>query len=756
MRQAVTGGAYQAHSVIASAQRSVNLFSEPLPENLGEPAKATDYPTPGIRLLSVIGGGPIRGVRQATNGACYVVSGSEVYSVNTTSWVGTSLGLITPGLTTPVSMQDNSLDLVIVDGTSSGWKVNLASNTMQPIVQSGVLHPATMTTVEPVQTDIARYTKFTPTFDGTVISVTVSLQTGYVGNLKCAIFEDTGGQPGLELVSAADRTNPTTGDNTFLFFDPPAIMPPTVIAGTSYWVGFDSDTGTGAWNVDGGGIGAYSHTVYAAFPANSPMVIAATPVVCSLAMESDPGGLFVGADRVDYLDEVLIFNKPNTPQFYWSLPLSVTFDPLAQDFINKDNYPDLVMTQIVAKREIWVIGERTTQIYYDKGQTGITEIRFDEVQSVFVDHGTVAKYSVAGYDNGVFWITRDRQGQGFVVMGAGYQTKRVSTYAIEAEIAGYARIDDAIGYCYQLAGHTFYVLTFPTADKTWVHDITTGLWHEWLWIDTNGEEHRHRSNCFAPVDATLVVGDWQNGNLYALDNRVFTDNGQPIKRVRSFPHILKDGKRVFYRQFLADIDAGTSTAVAPGALTLLDASFTAPDGTTLGDYTSDVGGGWTAIGGEATGEIEDNRLVGSGGDALYQSAATPPTADYSVRYNVVPSSYDTVAADTSLWAIGRASGTGDGYKATVTADGTQYTLTLNVEGGATTASVVMGTLTSGIYTVWLVMRGSTIAAQVQRSQDGLWLRDDGTWQSSSGTTALQFTDTTYTAPGTIMVGGTWP
>lgn len=35
MKQALTGGAYQARSVIASAQRSVNLFSEPMPQGQG-------------------------------------------------------------------------------------------------------------------------------------------------------------------------------------------------------------------------------------------------------------------------------------------------------------------------------------------------------------------------------------------------------------------------------------------------------------------------------------------------------------------------------------------------------------------------------------------------------------------------------------------------------------------------------------------------------------------------------------------------
>ena len=80
---------------------------------------------------------------------------------------------------------------------------------------------------------------------------------------------------------------------------------------------------------------------------------------------------------------------------------------------------------------------------------------------VFVDHGIVAKYSPPVYDNSVFWLTRDRQGQGIVMMVAGYETKRVSTYAIEAEIAGYERISDAKAFATNSPAIAFYVLTFP-------------------------------------------------------------------------------------------------------------------------------------------------------------------------------------------------------------------------------------------------------------------------------------------------------
>ena len=48
----------------------------------------------------------------------------------------------------------------------------------------------------------------------------------------------------------------------------------------------------------------------------------------------------------------------------------------------------------------------------------------------------------------------------------------VSNRGIEQMINTFARIDDAIAYAYQKNGHSFYVLTFPTANKTLVYDAS--------------------------------------------------------------------------------------------------------------------------------------------------------------------------------------------------------------------------------------------------------------------------------------------
>ena len=51
----------------------------------------------------------------------------------------------------------------------------------------------------------------------------------------------------------------------------------------------------------------------------------------------------------------------------------------------------------------------------------------------------------------------------------------VSNHALEQALQSYSTISDAICFGYQDAGHQFYVMSFPTANKTWVFDTVETL-----------------------------------------------------------------------------------------------------------------------------------------------------------------------------------------------------------------------------------------------------------------------------------------
>lgn len=264
---------------------------------------------------------------------------------------------------------------------------------------------------------------------------------------------------------------------------------------------------------------------------------------------ADPA--FYGADRVDYVDGYFIFNKPGSQQFYISNYADIAFNSL--DIASKSTAPDKLASIAVMHREIWLFGEQTTEVWFN---TGATDFTFGRMPGVFIEHGCAAKHSVAKIDLALFWLSKDKQGQGLVFVGKNYQAERISTFALEAEFATYSRIDDAIGFTYLQNGHAFYVLTFPTANKTWCYDSSVGQWHQRAYLEADGSLSRHRMNCYSFNGANLV-GDWQTGQVYALDPNAYTDNGKPIIRIRSFPHAIgSDGNRIMYRQFIADMEVG--------------------------------------------------------------------------------------------------------------------------------------------------------------------------------------------------------
>jgi hypothetical protein len=280
----------------------------------------------------------------------------------------------------------------------------------------------------------------------------------------------------------------------------------------------------------------------------------------------DPTNTFVGATTLGFLDTFILWNLPGTNAFGSTLSNEVTFDALYT--AGKISYPDPLVGLAVCRREIFLLGALKSEIWFDAGNAGFP---FAELPGASFEHGCAAPYSIAQTDVSVFWLGQDLQGQGIVYMGSGYQCTRVSTHALEFAMQGYAKISDAIAYTYQQGGHVFYVLIFPTGNATWAYDISTGLWAQRCWTDANGNLNRDRSNCAAFINGVNVVGDWQNGTLYAMDQSVFTDTvGQvtgPISYIRTFPHISQgmlpngqlipaDGKRMKFSRFIADMECG--------------------------------------------------------------------------------------------------------------------------------------------------------------------------------------------------------
>jgi hypothetical protein len=268
---------------------------------------------------------------------------------------------------------------------------------------------------------------------------------------------------------------------------------------------------------------------------------------------------FPGAVTVCYLDGYFVFNQPNS-QLMWVTAILDGTNIDALDFASTEGSPDGLIAVASNFRELWAFGTNSIEVWYDVGGTGFP---LQRIQGAFNELGCAAPYSVAKMDNGLFWLGRDRRGQGIVYRANGYTGVRISTHAVEWQIQQYADMSDAIGYTYQQDGHSFYVLVFPSANTTWVYDAATQAWHERAGF-VDGQFTRHRSNCQMAFNNKIVVGDFENGKIYAFDLNDYSDNGSIQKWLRSW-RALPTGTNTLKRtaQHSLQLDAEAGLYLAP-------------------------------------------------------------------------------------------------------------------------------------------------------------------------------------------------
>lgn len=293
------------------------------------------------------------------------------------------------------------------------------------------------------------------------------------------------------------------------------------------------------------------------------MVNLATDVVTQI---TDPA--FYGADNVDFLNTYGILNRPGTNQFYITGSNEITFDAL--DFASAESNFENIVNFVVDHDELVFFKKTVTEIW--RG-TPNPDFPFARDKNASIELGCAARDSVARMDSTVFWLAQDSKGTGMVYRLNGYSPVRVSTDAIETAIAGYSTIADAKAFSYQQEGENFYVLTFPTANATWVYGAKSQMWHRRAYLNpASGNLDRYRANNHMYFGGQHIVGD-DNGNLYTLDLGYYLDGTDTMPAIRVGPHIAgQDYQWIMHDRLQIDIEAGVGTTTGQGSqpVALLD------------------------------------------------------------------------------------------------------------------------------------------------------------------------------------------
>jgi hypothetical protein len=259
---------------------------------------------------------------------------------------------------------------------------------------------------------------------------------------------------------------------------------------------------------------------------------------------------FPAATSCTFMDGYFVVTKASTGRFYISgLYDATSWDAL--DYATAEGNPDNLVRCFHTNNNLWLFGSDSTEVWYN---AGVADFPFVRIQGALIEDGLVGTAAVCLIKDQFYFLSSKLE----VLQTSGYSRNKISTIHIDREIQGYTTVSDAMAYEYRIAGHLFFVLTFPTEDKTWVYDITTDYWHEWQSYKTQGTATygRHRGNVGFFFNYKYVIGDYSNGSLYYLDMDTYTDNGEIIKRTRRAQVINKDRKRLIFHNIELDFEVG--------------------------------------------------------------------------------------------------------------------------------------------------------------------------------------------------------
>ena len=426
-------------------------------------------------------------------------------------------------------------------------------------------------TVNNSQTTPSGVTNFTGQIAGTVLSATA------VNSGSLAVGQYVYGA-GITAATTITASNPftstgsviavTTGILTVGVLTSGTISVGQVLTGTNVVAGTRITS-----NISGSGTGSTWNTTQTTATASTAIsgqsyTVSTSQTVASEQMYSSIGqtnyalnwtvlpssdGAFTGGETCDIVDNYFVYNRPSSQQFGASGVLS----PISGNtsFSSKDGSPDNLVALIADHREVYLMGEASSEVWTDVGGNPFP---FQRIPGTNTQHGIAAKFSLARLGNSFAYVSRNNRGQAQVMQMNGYVPTRISNHAVENSITN-QYIDDAIAWTYQLEGHEVYVVSFPTLQLTWAYDIASGMWHKWLYTNNDGTYSRHRGNCCAVFQGMVLVGDYSNGSIYELDKLNYTDNGQYVRRLRRAPHLVSDFQRQYFDELQIQFQPGVGT-----------------------------------------------------------------------------------------------------------------------------------------------------------------------------------------------------
>ena len=221
-------------------------------------------------------------------------------------------------------------------------------------------------------------------------------------------------------------------------------------------------------------------------------------------------------------NQILIALRDSSSRFDWSQ----TGDPTSWDgeFANAEASPDITQSFKVANSYLYFPGSESIEIWRDNG------VNFVREEQGAIQRGCIASYSFTEIQGAFFWLDDNRE----VSVLDGLSISVISNPDLTTYLRSFNSVADALGNYLKVCGKHFYILSFPTEEKTLVYDISLKQWYEWGYYNqTTAEYERWLGNDVVHASDwnKVLAGDRRSGVIYSISETATTDNGDPIRTV---------------------------------------------------------------------------------------------------------------------------------------------------------------------------------------------------------------------------------
>lgn len=292
---------------------------------------------------------------------------------------------------------------------------------------------------------------------------------------------------------------------------------------------------------------------------------------------------FLGASDVTVCDSYFVVVNPDSKNAQSSALLDgTTWNAL--DVAAVENDPDNLIRCISVHGDLWMLKPNSTEIWYDAAlAVGFPFVRRD---GGVISYGLAAKWGATKVNDTLYWVARNAEGYFGIVQALGYSPAKVSSAAIDAQIASYGDISDCVAWSFADRGHTFIIFTFPSANKSWMFDPSVaavlGADYAWSELRSFGAGAFKYAHHFFFNNQHLIC-DITTGKIYKVNWETFTDNGTTIEGIRTAQHLNATGLPLETNRLEIEMERGVGTAEGQGSNPVALLSISKDGGKTFGN-----------------------------------------------------------------------------------------------------------------------------------------------------------------------------